>query len=222
MHVYAKYGLGVLGVVCVLPFAQEYFYRNAERERLNVLTLQTGAVLSAHGITYWATSGTLLGAHLDKQTRYADFDGDLSVLVADANAARSLPWVRYGLVMFEGFGGFRIKSRARDTLRVDLIVVYNDTQCACLRFGWPALENPPFTYPRVPSTFVFPLRKAEFASGVLWVPNRTHDMMRWQYGDYDPEPTVGVRQLVMATIEKHVWTKMVIPYIYWLSPRMPY
>ena len=222
MREYVKYGLGLLAVFCLMPFGHEYLYRDAERELMDELTLRTAKALYKGGITYWATSGTLFGVHLDKRTRYADFDGDLSVLVADADAVRRLPWESHGLKMYEGFGGFRIKVSTRGTLRVDLILVYEDKACECLRFGWPALEVPPFTYELVPSKFIFPLQKTEFASGTISVPNRTHDMLRWQYGDYKPEPPAGLHQLVMSTIEKHLWTRMVIPHIHLISPTMPY
>ena len=222
MHAYIKYGLGALVVVCLLPIGHEYFCRDTERDRLNALTLQTATALHTYGITYWATSGTLLGVHLDKQARLADFDADFSILVADAFAVRNLPWARYGLVMFEGFGGFRIKARTRDTFRVDLLVVYSDAACTSIRFGSPPLEQPPFEYALVPSAFTFTLRTAAFSTGVLHIPNQTHAMMRWQYGNYKPEPPTGLHQVLMATLEKYVWTKMVMPHISILSPRMPY
>ena len=213
--------LAVVGVVCVLAVGHEWLYRIADRERMDELILRSAAALESADITYWAISGTLFGAHVDKRTRYADFDGDLSVLVADADKVRNLPWKSHGLLLYEGFGGFRVKSSTFNTLRVDIILVYDEKACACMRFGWPALESPPFSYELVPSEYIFPLQRSEYATGFIFVPNRTDELLHWQYGQYKFEPPVGFRQLLMATIEKQGWTR-IMPLVHIFGPTMPY
>lgn len=209
-------------LVIAAHLVYDLVFRTTDQTRLDNLTLRAAKVLSNENIEYWATSGTLFGAHLDQRTRYADFDCDLSVLVADANKIRGIRWQDYGLVMYEGFGGFRVKSSHWATLRVDIILVYIDTACACVRFGWPALEEYPFKYKLVPAKFIFPLQKTDFGSGELFVPNQPYALLKWQYGNFSDPPLVGFKQLVTSTFEKHMWTRLLMPNVHFLSPTMPY
>jgi hypothetical protein len=209
-------------LIVVTLLLNDYLNWETDRWRLDCLTLQTVGVLREAGIEHWATGGTLFGAHLDKRTPHADFDADLSVLIVDAVKVRNLPWRRHGLVAYEGFGGFRIKAHARDTIRVDIIIIYNDKQCNCLRFAWSPLETFPFSYPLVPSEFIFPLQQVNFAHGTVSIPNRTHEMLQWQYGAYKQTAPAGFHQLLTSTAEKKIWTALIMPHIHWISPVMPY
>lgn len=117
----------VLAALAAVPIVWIALYESssdafAERERLELLLWRTVSALEAADVTYWIGGGTLVGAYLDARVVLTDYDADLNLPTASLGAIRSVDWRAVGLVCYEGYGGFRVKSWSLDTLRVDIFV----------------------------------------------------------------------------------------------------
>ena len=191
------------------------------RARLEKLVLRTVDTLQKCNVTYWVAGGTLFGAFLDHRGTPGDFDADLMMLLDDIDTLRQclVDGAAHGLLWYEGYGGFRVKSHALGKLRVDIFVRYIDA-ADFLRYGWPALDD---LYPDalLPADLIFPLKPLSFASGNVMAPGKPHDALVWQYGPYTRTPPANTHAQLKAWLEMNIWAR-VIPIANLFSPTMPY
>ena len=210
----------LLSMALLLLLASSSADENA-RFRLDQLVLRTVHVLRKCKVTHWAAGGTLFGAFLDHRSSPGDFDADLMMLLQDVQSLRTC--LKSGtsghLLWYEGYGGWRVKAYALDSLRVDIFVRYIDATDT-LRYGWPAL-NDHYRKAQLPAEIIFPLRPLPFAHGYIMVPAKPHNVLVQEYGPYKRTPPTSIRATVVGWLEMNIWAR-IIPLANLFSPKMPY
>lgn len=214
--------LAALAVVPIVWIALDALSSDAfaERERLELLLWRTVNALEAADVTYWIVGGTLVGAYLDARVVLTDYDADLNIPIASLGAFRRVDWRAAGLVCYEGYGGFRVKSWSLDTLRVDIFVRRITPVTHTLTYAWPRLDS---AYPLsvTPARLVFPLRRYRVRMFEVYGPDQPHALLRLQYGNYSLNPPKSWREAAWVCVEKQVWARL-IPMASYFSPTMPY
>lgn len=191
---------------------------DVEQERLELLLGRTVAVLEDAGVTYWISGGTLIGAFRVARVVPGDFDADLDVPVESLAALRGIDWAAAGLLCYEGYGGYRVKSRRLDTLRVDIFV--RRTVDNIIVYGWPHLDSA-YEKTLTHEALVFPLRRYKMSTYTVYGPAEPHIMLQHQYGNYTVNPPRSWTEAAWVCFEKQVWAR-IIPVASVFSPAMPY
>jgi len=211
--------VGVVLLVWLYLWTEQAFY-GGEGERLEALLSTTVRVLEQHDVTHWAAGGNFFGAYLDRGLPPGDFDADLMVTLESAARIRAANWTAHGLLCYEGFGGFRVKTARLSALRVDLFV--RRVQDGVLRYGWSPMDKM-YKKALLPVQLVFPLRRLPMDGDMrgMYAPHRPHEALTFEYGAYTRHPPRTWRSMGVGFVERYVWSPL-IPLASFFSPPMPY
>jgi hypothetical protein len=217
-HYFILYLLGIMCLVLSLALLLMPT-QQAERRRLERLLQRTAAALEAGAVTYWVIDGTLLGAVREARVILGDYDADLNIPLESLPAMRRVDWAAAGLVCYAGYGGFRVKASALDTLRVD-IFVRRDVG-GVMRYGWPRLDRA-YEKTITPARLIYPLRRYRMGDYEVYGPAEAHRLLRQQYGAaYFTRAPKTWSDAAWVGFETHVWAR-IIPLASYFSPPMPY
>lgn len=188
-----------------------------DRRHLEHLTLTTALALENAKVDYWVQGGTLIGVYLENRVMLYDYDADMAIKRSDAKTVNSLPWQKYGLVMYEGFGGFRIKTSVFSKHRVDIFVVY-EAEDGFVRYGWPHLDTM-YKQSIYPAEIIYPTKGLFLQHYLVRVPKDAEKVLQFTYGKLKENPPYGYKQWWRAWWETQLWTR-VLHFANYFSPDM--
>ena len=145
-------------------------------------------LLEDHGVEYWIEGGTALGAHRDGRIIQGDFDVDVDAWTNQSSLLRSMPWAAHGLVLYEGCGGFKIKTSAASDQRID-VFLFDAMPDGRIGMSAPIVGGAPTfhmaaAYPRqtMEPSLVWPRRRVVVEGLSVWAPGAPEAYLTALYG----------------------------------------
>lgn len=186
------------------------------REDVVALLRFIHGVFTQAGIPYFIINGTLLGAEKTQDVLGWDDDGDLGILLQDAERARvalanALKDNTAGFKMSDMLYGFGLYSKGHGIVDVIVFDVAPATRnspdpvyisCYPLVRGKPTFLNDKILKLHLPTSSLFPLRRYKFRDMLLFGPAKGRELCLQKYGadaytrNRRPEGNMGIHPLV--------------------------
>lgn len=179
---------GGAAAVGLAPLALTPLVDRRRRNALRRLVPAVCGILDAHGVTYWADFGTLLGFRREGDIILSDKDADLSILASDKPKILALgdPFARAGLEVTDRGGRSQRVLRIRDRRTAYHLDIYTYTED-----GYTLRSDLMSPQEDIPARLVERCRHASFLGGSMRVPHDVDAVLRHRYGDGFATPRRG-------------------------------
>jgi len=159
-----------------------YFVKEEHRNKLLGLFREMTTLFEKHGITYWITAGTLLGALRHGGFVPWDDDVDLAVLQDQRKDLEALPWHEHGMNLVVRHGDTSVHfHRAKHAYPyIDLVYA---TEHADRKMHFSADYDAKYPGEVWPKEWIFPVRKLPFETLRVCAPNQARRCVLHNYGE---------------------------------------
>lgn len=178
------------------------------QRELDLLTIAVLQEFEKLDVDYFIIAGTLLGAHQIGRIQLHDYDTDVHVHYDSIDRIRRHDWAAVGLLVYEGFGGFRFKQGVFSQLRMDALVQRPCEEDQKLHFVWRHLDK---MYPKavLPVDWVYPVSRLNVRFFKARAPRKTARVLKRMYGNFTLDPPNGLGERVKSFWERQLWTRLI-------------